>query len=53
LIKKLEQLFLSPRRVNNEYWGDGVNVSIVSCAAVGADDKDCGGARQKKVKKVL
>ena len=44
LIKKLEQLFPSPRRVNNEYWGDGVSVSIVSCAPTGADGKDCGGA---------
>ena len=28
LIKKLEQLFPAPRGENNEYWGDGVNVSI-------------------------
>ena len=49
LIKKLEQLFPSPRRVNNEYWGDGVNVSIVSCAPTDADGKDRGGARRKEV----
>ena len=29
LIKKLEQLFPAPRRENNEYWGDGVNVNII------------------------
>ena len=29
LVNKLEQLFPAPRGENNEYWGDGVNVSIV------------------------
>ena len=46
LIKKLEQLFPSPRGDNNEYWGDGVNVSIVLMAPDGAIKKGHGGARR-------
>ena len=48
LIKKLEQLFPSPRGDNNEYWGDGVNVSIVLAAPLGAAKKGRGGAHSIK-----
>jgi hypothetical protein len=50
LIKKLEQLFPSPRGANNEYWGDGVNVSIVFAATIGVAKKGRGGHNSKEIK---
>ena len=49
LIKKLEQIFSSQRGDNNEYWGDGVNVSIFLAAPAGAANKiSRGGAHSCK-----
>ena len=50
LIKKLEQLFPSPRGVNNEYWGDGVNVSIVLAVPGGTGRKGRGGHNSKEIR---
>ena len=50
LIKKLEQLFPSPRGVNNEYWGDGVNVSIVLAVPGGTRRKGRGGHNSKEIR---
>ena len=52
LIKKLEQLFPSPRGVNNEYWGDSVNVSIVLAAPSVASKRKHGGTRSFKQIKI-
>ena len=46
LIKKLEQLFPAQRGIDNEYWGDGVDVSINLIAPVGAIKKGHGGTRR-------
>ena len=43
LIKKLEKLFPTTRGINNEYWGDGLNVSITLAAPDGAAKKGRGG----------
>ena len=50
LVKKLEQLFPASRGENNEYWGDGVNVSIVFAALTGATKKGRGGHNSKQIK---
>ena len=50
LIKKLEQLFPSSRGIDNEYWGDGVNVSIVFAALTGATKKGRGGHNSKEIR---
>ena len=49
LIKKLEKLFPSPGGANNEYWGDGVNVSIVFAAMIGVAKKGRGGHNSKEI----
>ena len=49
LINKLEQLFPSPRGLNNEYWGDGVNVSITFNAAIAALKKGRGQHLKKDI----
>ena len=48
LIRKLEQLFTAVRGSNNEYCGDGVNVSIVSVAPTRTTKKSRGGAHSCK-----
>jgi len=50
LIRKLEQLFPSARGDNNEYWGDGVNVSIVFATLDGVAKKGRGGHNSKQIK---
>ena len=49
LINKLEQLFPSPRGLNNEYWGDGVNVSMSFNAASAALKKGRGQHLKKDI----
>ena len=44
LVKKLDQLFPASRGENNEYWGDGVNVSICLAVPAGTAKKGRGGA---------
>ena len=46
LIKKLEQLFPTTRGINNEYWGDCLNVSITLAAPDGAAKKGRGGTEK-------
>ena len=50
LVKKLEQLFPATRGNTNEYLGDGVNVSIVFAATIGAAKKSRGGHNSKVIK---
>ena len=48
LVKKLDQLFPASRGENNEYWGDGVNVSIGLAVPAGTAKKGRGGAHSCK-----
>ena len=50
LINKLEQMFPSPRGLHNEYWGDGVNVSISLNAAIDALKRGRGQHLKKDIK---
>ena len=50
LIKKLEQLFPIQRGENNEYWGDGINVSINLTAATDLVRSKHGGHLKKQIK---
>ena len=50
LIKKLEQLFPISRGDSNEYWGDGVNVSIVFAVPPGTAKKGRGGHNSKEIR---
>ena len=50
LIKKLEQLFPAPRGDNDEYWGDGANVSITIAVPDGTAKKGRGGHNCKQIK---
>ena len=50
LIKKLEQLFPAPRGNNNEYCGDGVNVSINRDVPSGTVSFQHGGHLKKQIK---
>lgn len=49
LVRKLEQLFPAPRGENDEYWGDGVNVSIVFAVRNGSVKKGRGGHNSKQI----
>ena len=48
LIKKLEQLFPALRTENNEYWGDGTNVSIIIAIPFGRAKKNVRGGHNAK-----
>ena len=50
LIKKLEQLFPVARKNDDEYWGDGVNVSINRIVPTGTVRSRHGGHLKKQIK---
>ena len=50
LVKKLDQLFPASRGENNEYWGDGVNVSICLTVPDGTVRSRHGGHLKKQIK---